>query len=1110
MLRSFCFLVFVIAAITLPLEAQLVTHVVISEVYGGGGNSGSTWKNDFIELYNPTSAPVNITGWSVQYASATGVFSSGALTVLSGTIAPKGFYLVQEAQGAGGTQSLPTPDAVGTLAMSGTNGKVALASNSTAIAGLGDPDVVDFIGYGATATAFEGTGPAPTLSNTTSAERKASLASTAATLGPGGAEELAGNGRDANNNSADFVAQTAITPQSSFGSIEPPVPPVAGTGSAAVRPRFLAAGPSAGFTLVIYADSLADITKVRLVVPAIFNWSQNISDVSVLASGSPFTVVEGDTITVLGFLTTEADSVTISISNLSAPDTTVGLVLDVRTAAGIDSTALVKQPPTLIMYGSARPIAEVRVNAPDGVPLLLNAYVTARGVVTVSDQFQGPAYLQDVSGGLAVFDLAFEGAVSIGDEVTVTGWIDQFRGLTELRDAYLHQIHGTGNDIQPLEVTAAAVSGDGSGGFEAYEGGLVRLNQVHLTRLDGITPVTTWDAGTSGQNYLLTDQTGTVQIRIDNNVDFAGSPAPQAPFDVIGVVGQFVQTSPFIGGYQIFPRRSGDILSTGPIFAESPHETDITARSMRILWTTVNPGSSGLRYGRTLSYETGAVSDSGLKTSHDLLMTGLDPATIYYVQAFSAASGDTSTAGTLVVSTASEESSGQIIVYFNKSVDPSVARAEIALGNQDLVQRVVGRIDSARASIDVCLYSLSGTPGPGDTVADALIRARQRGASIRVIGEQDNQGTAPWTKLHNAGIPVIDDAFDAVNAGVGLMHNKFFVIDGRDTTSGADDWVWTGSWNVTDPGTFSDMQNAIVIQDQALARAYTLEFNEMWGSATDLPNASLSRFGGRKRDNTPHHFVIGTTPVELYFSPSDRTTQHIIRQISGAQGSVNASLLTFTRSDIASELVARHAAGVSARVILDNSTDSGSQFSFLTSNGIETLLEPSGAFLHHKYAIIDGEDTALDGVVITGSHNWTNSAENSNGENTLVIRSDRVANLYLQEFKARYAESGGADTLIVGVADFAAEVPEEFGLSQNYPNPFNPSTRLTLSVPGLERVTVEVYDLLGRRVAQLVDGVLAPGLHTVEWNASGVASGLYLCRASVGRWSSTRKMLLLP
>jgi len=84
--------------------AQTATHVVISEVYGGGGNTGATYTNDFIELYNPTSAAVSLSGWSVQYASATGGFTQ--TTNLSGSIPAYGFYLVQEAVGTGGTVSL--------------------------------------------------------------------------------------------------------------------------------------------------------------------------------------------------------------------------------------------------------------------------------------------------------------------------------------------------------------------------------------------------------------------------------------------------------------------------------------------------------------------------------------------------------------------------------------------------------------------------------------------------------------------------------------------------------------------------------------------------------------------------------------------------------------------------------------------------------------------------------------------------------------------------------------------------------------------------------------------------------------------------------------------
>ena len=157
-----------------PGELRLTTAstggVVISQVYGGGGNSGSVYKNDFIELFNSSASPISVDGWSVQYASSTG--SSWTKTNLTGTIAPGGYYLVQQAAGTGGTTSLPTPNATGTAAMSGTAGKVALVNNATALTGTcPTAGVVDFVGFGA-ANCSEGNSPTPTLSNTTAALRK--------------------------------------------------------------------------------------------------------------------------------------------------------------------------------------------------------------------------------------------------------------------------------------------------------------------------------------------------------------------------------------------------------------------------------------------------------------------------------------------------------------------------------------------------------------------------------------------------------------------------------------------------------------------------------------------------------------------------------------------------------------------------------------------------------------------------------------------------------------------------------------------------------------------------------------------------------------------------
>jgi predicted extracellular nuclease len=187
------------AALLLALTglAQASTSgVVISQVYGGGGNTGATYKNDFVELFNAGGNAVNLSGWSVQYASATG--TSWQVTNLGSLVLQPGqYYLVQQAAGTGGTVSLPTPDASGTIAMSGSAGKVALVSATVALSGAQPTaaSLVDLVGYGSTATTTEGT-PAGGTANATGVLR--------ATLGC----------TDTNNNSADF-AVVAPTPRNS-------------------------------------------------------------------------------------------------------------------------------------------------------------------------------------------------------------------------------------------------------------------------------------------------------------------------------------------------------------------------------------------------------------------------------------------------------------------------------------------------------------------------------------------------------------------------------------------------------------------------------------------------------------------------------------------------------------------------------------------------------------------------------------------------------------------------------------------------------------------------------------------------------------------------------
>ena len=162
--------------LSIALALSVVVHgafasssgLVISQVYGGGGNSGATYKADFIEVFNASGQPISVTGFSVQYASAAG--SSWQVTTLSGTIPAGGYYLVQESVGTGGTVDLPTPNVVGTIPMSATAGKVALVSATTALtSATPTANVVDIVSFGAS-TANEGT-PVGPLSNTTAASR---------------------------------------------------------------------------------------------------------------------------------------------------------------------------------------------------------------------------------------------------------------------------------------------------------------------------------------------------------------------------------------------------------------------------------------------------------------------------------------------------------------------------------------------------------------------------------------------------------------------------------------------------------------------------------------------------------------------------------------------------------------------------------------------------------------------------------------------------------------------------------------------------------------------------------------------------------------------------
>ncbi|MEV6211719.1 endonuclease/exonuclease/phosphatase family protein [Kitasatospora sp. NPDC051914] len=300
---------------------------VIAEVYGGGGNSGATLKNDFIELANKGGAAFGLDGWSVQYISGNpGSGSTWSVTPLTGSVAPGGRYLIAEAAGTGGTVALPTPDATGTLALSGTSGTVALVQGTapltckTAADCAADTRIRDLVGFG-TAVVREGS-PAAGASNTASVARGAGLADTddnAADLKAGAPTPVNGKGEAAEGDTGstgptepgtvrihDIQGSTRISPKSgsTIAGIPGIVTAVRTTGSKGfwIQDATPDADPATSEAVFVYTGSAAPTVKVGDSVlvtakvteyyPAYSGGGQSVTELTapkttVLSSGNP-------------------------------------------------------------------------------------------------------------------------------------------------------------------------------------------------------------------------------------------------------------------------------------------------------------------------------------------------------------------------------------------------------------------------------------------------------------------------------------------------------------------------------------------------------------------------------------------------------------------------------------------------------------------------------------------------------------------------------------------------------------------------------------------------------------------------------------------------------
>ena len=581
--------------------------------------------------------------------------------------------------------------------------------------------------------------------------------------------------------------------------------------------------------------------------------------------------------------------------------------------------------------------------------------VTVSGVVTSDDNLGSVRYLQDATAGIALYPgadwAAWSATPAIGDSLTVTGEISEYNGLLEVGpNLSAVTFEGPGTLPEPLVIGAADMD-------ESLEGQLVRVNGVTFP-LAGqeITGNNTYDFTAEGQ-------TGVMYVRNSNSL--VGETLTGCAVDLLGIVSQFSFDG--TGGYQLLPRGPVDLIPAAGICYTSPVvQSNMSTSGFTLSWTTDLAAEGVVEYGLTEALGMTSSTTTGT-TDHSVDLTGLEAGRIYYARAISSLPSGESAASPIRPYATVSNSSGNIHVYFNGPVNTSVATVEEAqsLGT-DMNDTVAAWIMSAQHTLDVAAYNFND-----QTLEDAFEVAANNGVEIRWIYEGQNANVG----LNNLPASIVTHPrTDGEGSG---MHNKFIVGD-VDYPESA--FVLTGSTNLTTGNLVQDLNNAIVFEDQSLARAYTIEFNEMWGSDGMTPDAANAKFGPDKTWNTPVDFLIGGSPVELYFSPSDGTTNAIRQEIEAADSEFEFALLAFTRDDLGDAIAALgQSFFVNPIGSIEQINTTGSEYDNLLANGVQVYPHNISNDLHHKYAIVDHASPANDPVVITGSHNWSSSAERATG-----------------------------------------------------------------------------------------------------------------------------------
>jgi phosphatidylserine/phosphatidylglycerophosphate/cardiolipin synthase-like enzyme len=375
--------------------------------------------------------------------------------------------------------------------------------------------------------------------------------------------------------------------------------------------------------------------------------------------------------------------------------------------------------------------------------------------------------------------------------------------------------------------------------------------------------------------------------------------------------------------------------------------------------------------------------------------------------------GDPASAGRLTMS------EGELQLFFTDPLPDLISR-KVLDGADPRIQKLAATHPGDGARPDEQLVALIDAEAQGEgcsllvsdydfdvqEIADAMARAKTRGCDVRMVTDGDTVSKSdpspdrphrtktfdpgyqkPFDTLRAAGIPVRDDGPRGA-----IMHNKFAVVNGE--------YVWSGSWNMSQDDTTRFWNNAALMRSAEAAKRFTATFEYLYKKYD--PDVPIPREPAEPDpDPATHTFELGGRRMELYFPRAEPALKRIAEVASGAKKSIHFMAFSFPSSDLGDALLDRAAHGVDVQGVFENSGACSGQYKALEAAtspakdhiAVQRWIYGPTNFMHHKVLIIDAT------TVVFASFNFSDSANGSNDENVMIVTDPKVAATFEAEYE---------------------------------------------------------------------------------------------------------------